>query len=233
MKLLNNKIDTYYNLEYVPRQDQIDGLKFLKESVQTGNKYMLLNLPTGVGKSYLSNMFVIWYLNYINDDAKFDILTNSKILQKQYVNEFSYIRSLEGRSNYNCEKYGCNCEDGLEVCKAKKVKCGTCPYLIAMNNYINSRISLTNFHMFNISNIYNAAIKTERKSNVLIIDEASDYESNFCDYLTTELNITSFVKCGFDGEHLIEYRNLIDEIEDIDVFIDKCKNYILPNLKKQ
>jgi Rad3-related DNA helicase len=232
MKILDGTIDTYYNLEYVPRQQQIDGLNFLKDSIYDGKKYMLLNLPTGVGKSFLTNMFIIWYLNNVNSEAKFDVLTNSKILQKQYIKEFPYIRNLEGRSNYKCYPHLTNCEEGMVICKAKKKSCNTCPYLIALSNYINSRISLTNFHMFNISYVYSASIKTARESNVLIVDEASDFENVFSDYLTTEFNLNSFIKCGFDSDHITEFKNMLDEINELEDFIE-YKDFIVSSLAIQ
>ena len=233
MKIISKDVTIHYDLDMTPRQQQIDGVNFLKESIRSGNRYMLLNLPTGVGKSYLSVMFINWYLNYINTNAKFDILTNSKVLQKQYVKDFPYIRNLEGRANYTCERYATNCEDGMDICRANKSGCSLCPYTAALNNYVNSRVSITNFHMFNISRIYATAIKEGRNANVLIVDEAQDFESVFCDYLTTELNINSIIKCGFDSEELVMFRNIISSIDELEDFITKASDIIIPKLRNQ
>ena len=231
-RLKDGELSVYYDLNLSPRVEQIDAINFLKKSIRTGNRFMLLNLPTGVGKSYLNVMFINWYLNYINSDAKFDILTNSKILQKQYIREFDYIRNLEGKANYQCSKYAMNCEDGLELCRVKKTMCDFCPYVNAMRNFISSRISLTNFHMFNLSNIYSVSV-FGRTSSVLIIDEAHDYESIFSDYYTTEININSLIKCGFSNDTLTMFRNIISEINDIEDFIKHANSTFLPELKKQ
>jgi len=231
--ILDGKVDIFYDLKLTPREQQIDGVNFLKDSIRAGNRYMLLNLPTGVGKSYLSTMFITWYLNAINGDAKFDILTNSKVLQKQYIRDYPYIRNLEGKANYKCEKYLTNCEDGMEICSVRKTACEFCPYKNAVKNYIASRVSLTNFHMFNICNIYTTSIKNERKANVLIVDEAQDFESVFCDYLSTELNVHNFVKCGFSDTERIKFKNIISSIDTIEDFILAANEDILPALKKQ
>lgn len=230
---MDNKCPLHYDMSLTPRQQQIDGINFLKNSIRSGKRYSLLNLPTGVGKSYLTIMFINWYIKAINEDAKFDILTNSKILQKQYVRDFPYIRNLEGRVNYPCEPYATNCEDGMEICAAKKRRCQHCPYGVALSNYIDSRVSITNFHMFNISSVFGTAIKTSRKANVLIVDEAQDFESVFCDYLTTELTINSFIKCGFDANEIVMFRNLLATISELDVFIDAANRTIIPMLTKQ
>lgn len=228
---IDGKVKIFFDLKHKPRQQQIRGLNFIKKSIKRGKSYMLLNLPTGVGKSYLSVMFINWYLNNINEDAKFDILTNSKILQEQYIKEFPYIRNLKGRSNYWCAKYQTNCEEGLEICSVKKSRCNECPYQNAVDNYISSTVSLTNFHMFNISSIYATQIKERRKSNVLIVDEAHDFESVFCDHLTTEFNKKTFKKCGFEEEKLNKYHNILNKIKDLPTMITYIEDVFIPDLK--
>jgi Rad3-related DNA helicase len=229
----DGKYRLYYDLKYEPRQQQIDGVNFIKKAILTGNKYMLLNLPTGVGKSFLATMFINWYLNHINENAKFDVLTNSKLLQEQYIKEFPYIRNLKGRANYPCDLYNTNCDEGLEICSAKKKRCDNCPYMIALSNFIGSRVSMTNFHMFDIANIFSTAFKSARESNVLIVDEASDFDQVFCSYMTTELNINVFIKCGFEQTKINEYKNIIASTNDILSLIDSIIKIFLPDLDKR
>jgi Rad3-related DNA helicase len=229
----DGKYQLYYELKYEPRQQQIDGVNFIKKAILTGNKYMLLNLPTGVGKSFLATMFINWYLNHVNEKAKFDVLTNSKLLQDQYIKEFPYIRNLKGRANYPCDPYNTNCDEGMEICTAKKKKCDRCPYLLALSNYIGSRVSMTNFHMFDIANIFSTCFKTVRESKVLIVDEASDFDQVFCNYMTTELNVNVFTKCGFEQTKINEYKNIISSIVDITTLVDVIIKNFLPDLDKR
>jgi len=114
--MYDNKI--YHPLKYEPREIQKSALEFTKYHINRGKKFILINAPTGIGKSFFSVMFMNWYLNYINDDARFDILTNSKILQNQYVNEFPFIKSLKGKNSYHCNTYNCSCAEGKEFNKA-------------------------------------------------------------------------------------------------------------------
>ena len=107
-----------YNLKYEPRDVQIEALDFIKYQIRHGKKYMMLNSPTGTGKSFFAVMFINWYLNHINPDARFDILTNSKILQNQYTDEFPFMCSLKGRNSYTCHTYNCSCQEGKEKNKA-------------------------------------------------------------------------------------------------------------------
>ena len=74
-----------------PRQAQVEGLNFFKESIENDKKFILYNLPTGIGKSYLVMMIADWFLKNKNQGAKFDIITNSKLLQEQYTNDFDFL----------------------------------------------------------------------------------------------------------------------------------------------
>ena len=38
-----------------------------------------------------------------NYEAKFDVVTNTKILQNQYLNDFEQMVSIKGTENYHCK----------------------------------------------------------------------------------------------------------------------------------
>ena len=114
-------IKIHYDINHEPRKIQIDALEFTKKQIRRGKKFIMLNMPTGSGKSMYSMMFINWYINYINEDAKFDLLTNSKILQRQYTDEFPYIASLKGKNAYRCKDYpNASCQEGKEMNLALK-----------------------------------------------------------------------------------------------------------------
>ena len=205
----------FYPLELEARKQQIEMLEHTKKSINYTKKYILLDAPTGVGKSYFCTMFINWYLNNVDDKANFDILTNSKVLQQQYMNEFDYIKNLKGRANYRCDMFDTDCEKGMELCHALKKSCGECPYKQARKNWIESRVSLTNFHLYNTFSMYNQEplIKRDTLSRVLIIDEAHDFEAVFSDFISIKLSAKTMNKYGF----------LAKEIEDLDKRISKIK----------
>lgn len=223
----------YYELKYKPRKQQIEALNFLKSVILSGKKYCLLNLPTGSGKSYLAIMFANWYKNNINENAKFDIITNSKLLQKQYISEFSFIKNFEGRNNYFCEKFNTDCLIGYELCKSLNCKCDNCPYEKAKKSWIVSDISLTNFHLFNTIKVYNDFIDSSRKSNVLIIDEAHDFEDVFCDFISISLSTRVFEKYGFTFEEIEKYKKELFNIKKLDVLIKFIDEYFINDVRKQ
>lgn len=231
---IDDNLKIHYPLNLIPRKQQIDGFKFVKNAINTGNKYMLLNLPTGTGKSYFVIMFINWYLNYINKTAKFDILTNSKILQDQYINDYSYIKNFKGRANYYCDPHNTDCSNGYEICKTLGPHCKMeCPYEKAKAEWIGSKVGLTNFHLFDTLSLYLTATLDERESNVLIIDESHDFESVFCDFISTNLSTVSLKKYGFNLKEIENYDNKIRRIDYLTQYIGFIQNQFISDIEKK
>jgi len=231
---INDNIKIYYPLKMVPRQQQFDILDFTKNTINNGNKYVLINASTGSGKSYFTVMFMNWYKNSINKSAKFDILTNSKILQHQYVNDYSFMKNLKGRSNYYCDPYDTDCSKGWEICKLSGPKCGAdCPYIAAKSNWMGSSVGLTNFHLFNTYGIYTNILEEDRNADVLIIDEGHDFEAVFCDFISTTLSAKSLKKYGFDLKKIEDYDDRITRIKTIDQFIGFIENQFIKDVSER
>lgn len=234
MLKINDNLNIYFPLKLVPREQQLEALEFLKKSINSGKKYCLLNLPTGSGKSYLVMMFANWYKNFVNENAKFDIITNSKVLQKQYIREYPFIKNYEGRSNYFCDPHDTDCLKGYEICKVLGPKCNmNCPYERAKRQWQKSDIGLTNFHLFNTIFLYVSSIFEERFSNVLIIDEAHDFESVFCDFISISLSVRTLKKYGFELKEIEDYDVKISKIKKISEFISFIKNQFIQDVTNQ
>jgi Rad3-related DNA helicase len=228
---IDDNINIYFPLKMKPRKQQLESLEFIRKSINTGKKNILLNMPTGSGKSYLIIMFINWYKNFIDNESKFDILTNSKILQNQYVNDFPFIKNLKGTSNYYCEYHKTNCSEGKEINKILKRICTDCPYDYAKRQWLDSDISITNFALFNSFLLFTENIE-KRNSNVLIIDEAHDYESVLCDFISTKLNRNTFKKCGFTQTIQDRFLKQLKKIKSNDKFIEFINVDLLFGIEK-
>ena len=78
---------------------QLKTITFILKMFDEGKKAILLDAPTGTGKS-LINMTVA--LNMKGDSF---ITLPQKILQRQYINEFPDLcTEIKGRNNYRCNK---------------------------------------------------------------------------------------------------------------------------------
>ena len=227
---INDNLNIYFPLELKPREQQIEALEFTKKSINNGKKNILLNLPTGAGKSYFIIMFANWYKNFINNNAKFDIITNSKILQSQYVNDFPFIKSLKGTSNYYCDFHKTNCSEGKELNKVLKRVCNNCPYDYAKRMWIDSDIGSSNFALFISLALYTENLE-QKNSNVLIIDEAHDFESVFCDFISTKLSKNVLKKCGLSQILQTNYLREFKKIKKHEDFIRFIENDFLNNIQ--
>jgi ATP-dependent DNA helicase DinG len=195
-------------LRYNPRKEQTDALSFIKKvhKEKPDNKFFLLNLPVGTGKSHLALMISDWYTTKYKN-TKVDIITAGKFLQDQYAETYESICDLKGKDNYQCDTYSCSCLQGKEFSKLNKTTCSDCPYSEARNNYMSGSVSMTNFHLYLIYAIYSLEESSKmetRKSNILIVDECHEIEEI----------ISSFVSIKIT-EHTIKKLKLSNDVEII------------------
>lgn len=128
--------------------------------------YFILECPTGMGKSAIAKTIACSMPSYI--------LTATKQLQNQYMADYhSKIRSIKGKSNYNCkldEAY--TCDSGL--CSGNSpvmmdcVKNRICTYFNKKRNAMWSYSTLTSYQFF-LSSISKA--KAWNVRNMIIVDE--------------------------------------------------------------
>jgi ATP-dependent DNA helicase DinG len=189
-------------LKYKPRKEQKEALEFINSEYQTNklNKFFLLNLPVGSGKSHLAVMISDWYKKNVNKLAKIDIITNSKILQDQYSDTYESISDLKGKENYECESYSCSCSQGAEFNRLNKTSCESCPYSSARESFITGGISLTNFYLYILYAIYNPKLIESRDARVLIVDEAHEFDDVMSDFISIKITETTIKKLKFSNE---------------------------------
>jgi len=227
---INDKLEIFFPLKLKPREQQIQALNFVKDSINNGKKNICLNLSTGIGKSYLTQMIYTWYRNYINPNIKMDIITNSKTLQDQYIKDFPHIKNFKGRNNFYCDKHDLQCDVAHETYCKTGAKCEDCPYEKAKKEWQVSEIGLTNFHLYNTMAVYVKTILDGRDSNILIVDEAHDFEQTFCSFLSVDLCSKSLKKYGFDLKEIEDYERQLVRLKNIGQFIGFIKNQFISDI---
>lgn len=217
-------------LEHTPRPQQIEILDFVKESIlEKDKKFIMIDAPTGVGKSYAAIMIADWYQKEINPDAKFDIITNTKILQDQYTNDFDFVASLKGSTSYWCRSNLMSCGEAKIVNKVKGKRCGSCVHSIAQSAFLNKRIGLTNYHLLTAYAMYSPDMLAERGANVLIIDEAHSFEEAFCDFISSSFSEYSLTKLGIWEEWMEAEISDILNIRQLSNWVSKI---VIPKLSR-
>ena len=194
--------------KYKPRKEQKEALSFIEAEYQKNklNKFFLLNLPVGSGKTHLALMIADWYKKNVNRMARVDIITNSKILQDQYSGEYESICDLKGKENYECQSYSCSCAQGSEFNRLNKTSCESCPYSNARESYISGGVSLTNFYLYILYAMYNPKLMESRDARVLIVDEAHEFDDVMSDFVSIKITEIIVKKFKFSNEYEIMKR---------------------------
>lgn len=206
--------------KYTPRKEQTECIEFIDSEYRKNkeNKFFLLNLPVGSGKSHLALMIADWYLKNVHGGAKVDIITNSKILQDQYCNTYESINDLKGKENYSCSQYACSCAQGAEFNRLNKTSCEACPHSGARDGFISGKISLTNFYLYILYALYMPKSLESRGANVLIVDEAHEFDDVMSDFITIKITETVVKRLKFSNEDEI-IKNL-RKVTSISTYID-------------
>jgi len=207
-------------LEFAPRPQQEEILTFVKESIKADKKFIMVDAPTGVGKSYAAIMIADWYRKEIDKKAKVDIVTNTKLLQDQYVRDFSFAANLKGKNNYWCRRQNMGCGDAQILNKASDKKCDACSHKIAQSNFIRSPLSLTNFHLITSYSMYSPELMAERDSRLLIIDEAHSFEETFCDFISSVFSERSIKLLDIWQPWMEKDLDSITSIEELSTWVE-------------
>jgi len=175
-----------------PRPRQEEAINFILNAFEEGKRFVLAELPTGVGKSAIG-VTVARYLNAklpVDQTGLFTpgawFVTTQKILQDQYLRDFENLgmRSVKSSSNYGCtypQQKGHTCEQSQQLLKTADEdspfykKCFfNCIYRQAKRDFIEGQMSVTNFPYMLTDANYS---KKMTGRALLVIDEAHNIEN--------------------------------------------------------
>ena len=175
------------------RPSQRQALQKFVDTTNKGRKYTILELPTGIGKSGVAVDLGRW----AQGDGAY-LLTIQKMLQKQYLDEFSDLVEIKGGSNYRCGNYPVSCDEGAKIAKALgegPCKC-VCPYKEAKEIFLSTPFGLTNFSYFLTVMTYQKGLFPHRK--LLIVDEAHNTEAALINHSNIEVTFGRLKELGID-----------------------------------
>lgn len=213
-------------IKFTPRLEQEKALDYIKTVLdkKPDNKFFLLNMPVGIGKSHLAVMISDYITTHVLKGAKVDIITAGKLLQDQYEDTYNEIKSLRGKDNYECVQYACSCEKGKEFNRLNKSKCEFCPYDTAKVSYLTSDVGLTNFHLYLINAVYGGSMLKDRDSRLLIVDEAHEFDDVMSDFISIKITETVIKKFKFKNEK--EIIKQLKDVVNIETYIDFLKYFL-------
>ena len=202
------------------RKEQKDAIEFAIDAYESGKRYVILELGTGVGKS-ATGITIARYMQSYGSTIKNEadepltgayIVTTQKILQEQYLRDFgpqngkNLLRSIKSSNNYTCSFYSDqSCAESKRILsKLGKQLNGTefqkhckqeCKYSLEKQEFIDSAISVTNFPYILAESTY--AGKLEPRA-MLVVDEAHNTETElgkFVEVTFSEKFAKEVLKC--------------------------------------
>jgi len=177
-----------------PREQQTKVIKKVLEEFKNGKKYAIIECGTGVGKSAIGFTIAKALCNNMGFESEKEdsayFLTTQKVLQEQYIKDFSCkgLKNLSSSSNYTCTRSGKNesCKDISTLLKTSDVpkrfeSCKyDCIYKIKKSEFIDSKLGITNFSYFLTEKNLSGKLPNKK---VLIIDEAHNLENELTKFI--------------------------------------------------
>lgn len=126
----NNDVLDYFPYRGKPRSIQKEILLDVQNAIKDGYKFIILQAPTGTGKSWVAATIGLWQMGSV-------ILTPQKNLQEQYMHDFgNFMTDVKGKSNFGCIQMDeiKDCTFGQCVSKTNPAK--HCPYYCSKDDFI-------------------------------------------------------------------------------------------------
>lgn len=187
-----------------PQEQAIDFA--LKALYEDDKDCVVLELGLGVGKSAIAATLARYVeVNPFGqeEDDEYDngsyILTSQKILQEQYVKDFSpppcEMKNLVSSANFDCTgRPGAKCSDSMRVYSAlgNRFPAGprehcrkNCPYKKQKSEFLEGLIGVTNYAYFLSETMYAGQLKPRR---LLVVDEAHNIEPNISKFVELKIS---------------------------------------------
>jgi Rad3-related DNA helicase len=115
-----SEILEYFPKKYLPRDAQVAVLAGIEQAINQGKKYILIQAPTGVGKSAIAYAV----MRYFGEGY---VCTATKSLQDQYLADFPDLLTVKGRSNYVCKTRNDGKTCDLGACVVQELMCSRKP----------------------------------------------------------------------------------------------------------
>ena len=171
-------------------------LENVETDIKNNIKYILLEAPTGIGKSWIAATIALWQKEAV-------ILTPQKVLQNQYEDNFEFMKIVKGKINFPCKQL-----DNEHDCSLGE--CNDCEYLPKKLDFgITHGRGTENEEINQIGNYEKDCTYWEQRKKGEI---ASFSVFNYAMFLQTQLNNNSFE----EGPKKIRRILICDEAEQLE-----------------
>ena len=96
----------------------VEILRYVENSIKNGKKFIIVNAPTGIGKSHIAATLCKFFKEGV-------ILTEQISLQQQYIQNFSWMNQVKGMGNFSCPDLEWEKTANYGNCEGCKFRCDT------------------------------------------------------------------------------------------------------------
>lgn len=231
----------------------------IETQIRENKKFIIVNAPTGIGKSWIAATIGLWLKNAT-------IITQQKSLQNQYHRDFQFMKLIKGKSNFPCLQ-----TDGIKTCVDGI--CDDCEFLCSENDFVVSntgtkneqiiispnskffnsekeickyweqrkRGELSSFSVYNSQGYLSTQFEKEENNStqqdkLLICDEAQNLEDMLvkAGSLQIEDSICDKIEATNLKEGIreaVKKGNINSLVEKLDEVLEKCKEHLI-SIKK-
>ncbi len=187
-----------------PNPGQLEAIVEIVRLFREGTKHVIAQAPTGIGKTAIATT-VHRVLQHMSEDRwRTTIITATKGLQDQYLQDDKEIFDLKGASNYGC-MYGkapynsasCSTQVKRGQCQPKK----QCPYVIRRIQWMKRedlRLTNTSFQISAPPEL----VMGDNEANLIVIDECHEIDDKIIDHSTINFYSPKFKRLaefGYDS----------------------------------
>jgi len=187
------------------RPGQAEALDLVREHLDGGVRVVLLDAPTGSGKSAIGYAIARRF-------APSYLVTTQKVLQDQYLSDFADLASIKGRSNYDCLVAPVDAAHAPCLVGKLYPECDECPYFVAKAQAQEAQVALMNGPYLLAEANFVGGFSARR---LLVIDEAHTLEQTVSDHLTVRLEPALLEGAGLAGARVPRDWEGLDDLLDL------------------
>jgi Rad3-related DNA helicase len=202
----------YWSLQnHPPRPEQKQIINEIIDAIDMGFKNIIIEAGTGTGKSAIATTIA----NYVGDSY---ILTMTKQLQNQYLDDFEYMLSeIKGTSNYTCNIRPTSCDDCLQL-DNNRGRHYNCKYKQAIETAKEYPCVITNYDYLFYAGNY-AEVFAPRE--LIVLDESHNLEKKIMHLIGKTLNRQMIFKhYGLDIFYPITEGKTLKSIDNVDYWVN-------------
>ena len=190
------------------RTGQREALDAIRAAYEDGARFVILEAPTGAGKSALA-------VALAREAGGAYVLTAQKVLQAQYLRDAPELASMAGRANYDCLVADTHAAAAPCLVGRTFPACDDCPYFTAKDVALAADTTVMNYPYF-LAETHHAGAFAAR--DLLVLDEAHNVEGALMRFVEVRLADADLARAG------VEVR--LPAGEDVDVLLDEVLDLV-------